>query len=259
MTLRQRISRNLEPSLLSKSEKASNAFREQRNARHTQFRRAGRKSSNFSSLCLFLSLTIYLVSIVPSNQIHVDVCEGDSCLAPSDEQSMVRNRIIIGEAQPHEIARNANRKPLVHQIEVSSFKENRTALPSTDPDFGGISFSRSQINDQPLDTVVKDDDDGHVYTAEDYNDDFTLFSDQNTIEYFAFDDDGIRKSNCERVPWQTDAQPTCNLLHEISLVENVDEEGTGGRYLASGAYRDAFTVMNDEAVLKVSRFSRSYE
>ena len=61
-----------------------------------------------------------------------------------------------------------------------------------------------------------------------------------------------------KVKWQTQAKPACNSLHEIPL-GGVDDEGTESHYLASGAYRDAFSVMNDTAVLKVSRFERPYE
>ena len=223
--------------------------------RRSKFHRAKRNPSIYSSLCFFLSLTIYIVSVISSHSINDDLCMGDSCLGPSDEQLTARKRVIIKEVQTDEREKHADRKPLVHQMEGYNFTDKSAVLPNTDPDFDDVYVFRSQLDEQSL---GDNDDDGHVYTFEDYDDDYAVEAPQYLRDFFAFDDDEIKESNCRRVTWQTQAKPACNSLHEISL-GSVDDEGTESHYLASGAYRDAFSVINDTAVLKVSRFDRPYE
>jgi len=105
---------------------------------------------------------------------------------------------------------------------------------------------------------------GHVYMDEDYQDDFLILNpalpgDKACLyEYFLFDDDlnrspevtedGSLTSRCRPPSWHGQHHPTCNKLHEVPIL---NEDEYYGYYLVSGAYRDAFSVLNTDAILKV--------
>ena len=107
---------------------------------------------------------------------------------------------------------------------------------------------------------------GYVFVDEDFMDDFLVLQDEYLQEYFSFDDDinrspqidedGLLTSRCRETSWYRENHPTCNKLHEVPIL-NKDEYH--GYYFASGAYRNAFSVLNEEAILKVGLYDREFE
>lgn len=69
-------------------------------------------------------------------------------------------------------------------------------------------------------------------------DDYINYADDTLRNYFAFDDDNIRHKQCKRTSWHRHHKPSCNMFHELDLID-VDNPMY---YLASGAYRDAFRI-----------------
>ncbi len=74
--------------------------------------------------------------------------------------------------------------------------------------------------------------------SNDYDDDYINYADDTLRNYFAFDDDNIRHKQCKRTSWHRHHKPSCNMFHELDLID-VDNPMY---YLASGAYRDAFRI-----------------
>jgi hypothetical protein len=107
---------------------------------------------------------------------------------------------------------------------------------------------------------------GHVYTEEDYQDDALLGEEEYWSNFLNFDDDvnrsakieedGTRSTRCTRPSWYRLHHPTCNKLHEVPIL-NKDEYD--GYYLASGTFRDAFLIYGGNAVMKISRLVQDYE
>jgi len=81
-------------------------------------------------------------------------------------------------------------------------------------------------------------------------DDFITYSDDVLKAYFAFDDDSVRHPQCRRTASHRHHKPSCNMFHELPLVDS------GYFYLSSGSYRDAFysTNQQDDSVLKLGSF-----
>ncbi len=98
---------------------------------------------------------------------------------------------------------------------------------------------------------------GHVYSKDDFEDDFLEDADEYLIEFFAFDDDLVREQrrDCRRTSFYRNHKPTCNKLHEATIF---DPEYSS-RYLASGAYRAAFSISDGDVVLKTPAFHLDYE
>jgi len=102
-----------------------------------------------------------------------------------------------------------------------------------------------------------------VYTQQDFNDDYATVEHDYIIEYFAFDDDEIRYDNCRRNSWHFEHQPVCNHIHEVGFLQSFQqerqqydhgsEEASGDHYVASGSYRDTFSIYNGEAILKIGK------
>lgn len=104
---------------------------------------------------------------------------------------------------------------------------------------------------------------GRIYTEEDFNDDYSTEEYDYIIEYFAFDDDDIRYDDCRRNSWHYTHQPTCNHVHEVGfhvqdhrsdiyLSEEVNES-YHFQYVASGSYRDTFSINSGAAILKIGK------
>ena len=149
------------------------------------------------------------------------------------------------------------------------------SAPALDIDgsFNEVYRTAPDLNkDSDIEVYEEVDMEGHVYMDEDYQDDF-LVQDPSPpdgngylLEYFSFDDDvnrspkvnedGSLTSRCRATSWYSQHNPTCNKLHEVPIL---NEDEYYGYYLASGAYRDAFSVLNTEAILKVGRMKRPCE
>ncbi len=98
---------------------------------------------------------------------------------------------------------------------------------------------------------------GHVFERKDFEDDFLVDADEYLIEFFAFDDDLVkeRRRDCRQMSFHRNHKPTCNKLHEATIFDTE----YGSRYLASGAYRAAFSIFDGDVVLKTPAFDLDYE
>lgn len=116
-------------------------------------------------------------------------------------------------------------------------------------------------------TVVEEIDlDGHIYTYEDFEDDDLVDAYDYLKEYFSFDDDfnrsprieedGTCSVKCRKPSWYRQHHPTCNKLHEVPIL---NEDEYFGYYLASGGYRDVFSIYDGDAVLKIALYHRKYD
>mmetsp|Transcript_48 Transcript_48/g.91 ORF Transcript_48/g.91 Transcript_48/m.91 type:complete len:597 (-) Transcript_48:58-1848(-) len=124
------------------------------------------------------------------------------------------------------------------------------------------------LNDNGVNVNVLEelDMEGHIYTYEDFEDDDLVDAYEYLQEYFSFDDDfnrsphieedGTRSSLCQKPSWYRQHHPTCNKLHEVPIL---NEEEYVGYYIASGGYRDVFSVYDGDAVLKIALFERKYD
>ena len=101
--------------------------------------------------------------------------------------------------------------------------------------------------------------DGHVFGKDDFNDDFLVDADEYLVEFFAFDDDVVSEGSakCRRNSFHQNHNPTCNKVHEASLLATLTDKKIG-KYLAHGAYRDAFSI-GDGVVLKEALYEQNYE
>lgn len=121
---------------------------------------------------------------------------------------------------------------------------------------------------------------GYVYDRKDISDDDWI-SQSSFTDFFAFDDDvnrwpdldeegdpildedGNAMAKCRRVDFHRQHHPTCNNIHEsVILTRTLNNDGVSdieGKYLASGSYRDAFRVRQNEAILKVARYWRDLD
>jgi hypothetical protein len=107
---------------------------------------------------------------------------------------------------------------------------------------------------------------GYVYTLEDFEDDDLADAYDYLKEYFSFDDDinrsprmeedGTLSARCRKPSWYRQHHPTCNKLHEVPIL---NEDEYIGYYIASGGYRDVFSVYDGDAVLKIALYERKYE
>lgn len=148
-------------------------------------------------------------------------------------------------------------------------------VPALDIDgsFNKVYRTAPDLNkDSDIEVYEEVDMEGHVYTDEDYQDDFLVLDPSSPegkdylFEYFSFDDDvnrspilnedGSLTSLCRPTSWYRQHHPTCNKLHEVPIL---NEDEYYGYYFASGAYRDAFSVLNNEAILKVGAMERPYK
>jgi len=151
----------------------------------------------------------------------------------------------------------------------------RDPVPALDIDgtFNEVYRTAPDLNkDSDVKVSEEVDMEGHVYMDEDYQDDFLILEpvlpeDKAYLnEYFSFDDDvnrspkvtedGSLTSRCRPPSWYKQHNPTCNKLHEVPIL---NEDEYHGYYLASGAYRDAFSVLNTEAILKIAVIEREYK
>lgn len=96
------------------------------------------------------------------------------------------------------------------------------------PDFGGLIIT-------PLE--------------DDYDYDYDYEDDEEEIEKYDYDEED--DPNCKRPSWYKTINLNCNNVHEVNL--------GFGKYLASGFFRDAFSVHNNTVVLKVAALTGEFE
>lgn len=202
---------------------------------------------------------------------------------PHGEDATSSNEVLLGGDDYHvqrEFHAERGQRPIksVESKEVlinifSSWKSTGFALPPPNEDVGNEKLEYSGFENlykqYPLDTQNDHsqteewpqgiDMDGRVFTRDDFNDDFLVDADQYLVEFFAFDDDLVSEgpTKCRRNSYHRNHNPTCNKVHEASLLATLTDNDFG-RYLAHGAYRDAFSI-NDGVVLKKALYEQVYE
>lgn len=104
---------------------------------------------------------------------------------------------------------------------------------------------------------ILDDNDlnGTVYTEEDFIDEAHSHSEEWYMRYYSLDDDNdhdasIRNKSCRRTAFYENHFPTCNIAHESPILSDEYE----GYYFSSGTYRDAFSIYDDDIVLKIGSY-----
>jgi len=125
------------------------------------------------------------------------------------------------------------------------------------PDFGGLVFELLEDGEQRHIKESVEETEGHVFTLTDYSDDYAIDVPEYMLQYFATDDDSRQHPRCRKISWHKTLQPNCNNIHQVNLVDS--DYSAKSRYLASGAWRDAFSVLNDKAVLKVAKLDHPYD
>lgn len=170
---------------------------------------------------------------------------------------------------PHQLTFQSPNEPIEFESEDDETRDTCLhCLPDDFRQFYNQSVFLGVKHNEDVDKMkisAGDELEGHVYTEEDYLDDYLVGENDYWIESMSYDDDvnaspkieedGTRSLRCTKPSWYRQHHPTCNKLHEVPIF-NKDEYV--GRYLASGSYRDAFWIHDGDAVLKVARLVQDY-
>jgi len=128
-----------------------------------------------------------------------------------------------------------------------------------EPDYGGlnVTYERSGIPRSIRSNMTYEETTGHhrfYWTSKIEGDDFLLGEEEYLLEYFAFDDDTIRKDNCRKPSWYNLKFPLCNVMHEKN-VKGVEDNAT---LVTNGFYRDVWTLTDEGVMLKTLRYEHTF-
>jgi len=134
---------------------------------------------------------------------------------------------------------------------INSTNNTSNEVWNLKPDFGGLIITLLEDGEQRFIKESDREKTGHVFTSVDYDDDSISQLPEWAKSYFIEDDEKIHNANCRKPLWYDSFKPNCNNFHEVNV-------GLG-KYLASGHYRDAFSVLNNTVVLKVTKLDQPYD
>jgi hypothetical protein len=143
------------------------------------------------------------------------------------------------------------------QITFHFAPRNERAIKNLPDDFSHFYLEKELIHPISTYTPKLDEYDlnGTVYNEEDFTDDTHTHADEWYMSYYSFDDDynrndSTRNKSCRATAFHRNHHPTCNIAHESPILSDAYE----GYYFSSGSFRDAFSIYDDELVLKIGSY-----